>query len=859
MNISDESAGASAALTLCDPDWVPDLAARMCEPVLDALVRAAHLPRELVRCLLASAGPGTRAALARDVLARGTVPPADVAIVLAALGGPDLAVRLYLAEFPLGFDSPNRFVTDPFVTDPGPADDRARAEDRRAATRKRTAAALCVRSAVLASADPADPRWREPGGLVERLSHTRADARLVPVLRGPFPESIAHALRVFGDDPTPAVRVDARRRLREAGGEDAFALGGACDAAVDAPPLDDAVFDAHLLLLGLRHLGRNPPREDRYTNDDDEGWNTDFAVYAWTEFASVADELLPWDLILAEHARRPFTGAGLAALTTRPGCPDDLADEAYRAEPYRVLTAAPDIVPLEWIAAFEAGTSSGVVWEPLLSRGLVEGRYDPDEVLNTIAPATGVFAALPLAVPGVRDAVSRLAARLGTDTAAWTAIRTGKARFSGTVRQFVESAVTGHVPEDHHITFAGSPASANSVEAAFRTLFTCAGPDVQAALIPTLPSRAVRLLCMVGGTDATTRAALLAAHGRLAALALATYAAKLSAEETAELLDRDDPEINAALYAHARLTRDQRVRVASGTDRHGRPRAVPVAESVASWARKPPPEQVPDRVAAVRRSGHPLMLRHLPADAAGLTTAPRLAMLVRLWEHGGPQDVQELLDPTSKAARGRPIDKWTWPPHVCEAARQALAAGPDAGLELLRAFAAEAARPEAVIADLRGAVRVVRPFRDESLPWPEVLRAQAEEPFGDNPIRSLLDHPDCPPEFRDGVLYGPVPYRTLGQWIEMGLDSGALTVLDVAATACVQAPQAVRIITEHAAWTPGFLRDPAFRELIRHVRGRLDRPDAWVVAVRLLHGFPGTLLELLDTAAAMTADDTSSR
>ncbi|MGW1990202.1 hypothetical protein [Embleya sp. NPDC001921] len=868
MNMSDGAAGVSAALMLCDPARVADLALRLREPVLDALARARDLPPELVRRLLASAGPETHAALARNALARGTALTADVAVALATLGWPELAVRLYLADHPSEAESPGRYATAPGAS---PADTRARAEAARAETRNRTLAALRVRSAVLAAADPADPRWYQPGGLVERLSDTRADVRLVPALRGPFPEPIARALQVFGDDPTPAVRLDARRRLAESGADERFAAlaepaapltvvrgtsGERREAAPAPPPLDDATFAAHLLLLGLRHLDRRAPKEDRYANDDDEDWNADFAVYAWTEFASVPDEPLPWDLILAEHARRPFTGMGLAALTTRAGCPADLAAEAYREEPYRVLAVAPDVVPLEWITAFETGTSIGVVWEPLLSRGLAEGRYDPDEVLDSVAPATGVFAALPLAVPGVRGAVARLAACLGTDIAAWTAILTGRAWFRGTARRFVDSAVTGQVPERHNTTFAGAPHSANPVESAFRILFMCTEANVQSALIPRLPPRALELLCMPGGVNAASRAAILAEHGRAAALAMATYTTDLSPEETSKLLDRDDPEINARLYARARLTRAQRVRIASGTDRHGRPRAVPVSESVATWDREPPPDQLLDRIAAARRSGHPLMLRHLPAHAAGRTAAPRLAMLVRLWEYGGPHDVRELLEATSPPPlRGRTGTE-TWPARVRAAARRALAAGPEAGLDLLRAAADDAARPEAVIAELREAVGVVLPFRDEDLPWPELLRAQAERPFDGDLTRSLLDHPDCPTEFQTAVLHSLASLGTLGTWTAQRLASGALTVLDVAATACTPAPQAVRIITEHAARTPDFLRDPAARELIRRVRARLDHTDAWVVAVRLLPEFTGTLLELVDTAAATTGHAT---
>ncbi|MFI6588089.1 hypothetical protein [Embleya sp. NPDC050493] len=139
-----------------------------------------------------------------------------------------------------------------------------------------------------------------------------------------------------------------------------------------------------------------------------------------------------------------------------------------------------------------------------------------------------------------------------------------------------------------------------------------------------------------------------------------------------------------------------------------------------------------------------------------------------------------------------------------------------------------------MIAELREAVGMTHPFRDEELPWPELLRAQAEQPFDADPARSLLDHSDCPTEFRNAVLHSPASLGTSGSWMEQRLAAGALTVLDVAAAPCTPAPAAVRIITEHAARTPGFLHAPAARTLIRRVRTRRDHADAWVVAVRLL-------------------------
>ncbi|MFI6978954.1 hypothetical protein ACIBSV_10190 [Embleya sp. NPDC050154] len=865
---SDRGAAALVALRWGDRAWADELMGRLRAPLLDALATAPMLPPTLVRAAVAGEDAEALAALGRN-----QTPTPAAALAIATLGSPALGVRLYLAEFPFGSDVLGRFGP---ATQPEPVGDRARAQARRTEIRRAVANALPLRGAVLAAADPADPRWRRPGGLVERVLETRADDRLIPALRGPFPELIGHALRVLGVDLPRPVLLDAARRLLESDGEsfDAFVraarmhadfghadlAGRWHEAAATALPVDDATFADHLLLLGLRHLDKRVPRgECKYTDDQDEDWNADFAVYALHAFAKVTADVPLWDLVRAEHARRPFTGPGLAALTRRPDCPADLAAQAYAEEPYRVLSLAPR-VPLAWITALRSDRSSGMVVGPALSRGLAEGRFDPAEVLATVSPAVDVFAHLPLDAPGVREAVTGLAARLGASPGPWEAIIHERAWLFGTARQLVDSALTGRMPEHHPVTFARTPHAANRVEAVFQTLFACAGPEAQDALIPSLPERHLELLCMPGVVTEAVRAEILARRGSAAAVAMATFAAGLSPAETAALLDRDEPEVNTLLYARAPLTLEQRVRLTSGTDRHGRPRAVPVSEQVAAWGgRHTSPAEHHDRVAAARQSGHPLVLRHFPWRLAGRTAGPQLAMLVRLWEYGGPDDVRELLGCATTPRCGHPA--CPWPAGTQAVVRRALAAGPAAGLDLLRRAAEEAVRPEVLIAELRVAnPRVEHPVHPGPLPWPEILRAQAERSFDADVISFLLAKPDCPAEFYRAALRSPAVFqaRAPATWVAQGLARGVITVLDVAG-ACTPAALAFRAVTTHARQSRHFLRTPQARELIRRVRTRLDNPDAWVVAVHLLPDFPGTLLELVDIAAASGSSEPRRR
>lgn len=475
--VPDVSATA-AVFALVDPAWVADLVPRVRDRVLRSLAADAHLPRALTDHVLAGDDAAALAALARNRHL-----PEAVRLALASLGRPELSVDLYAA---------NQHAVP-------------------------QATLLAVRAAVLAAADPADPRWYAPDGLVPMLSNTWADHRLVPQLRGPFPELIMHAVQALALDLPPAVLLDACRRLLEAGGDEVFdafikdaetqsdlrhrGVAGRWREAVAAEPaLDDAAFAAQTLLLGLRHLGEKPPRDERYADDTDEPWNLDFAGHALRTFPSSVPD---WSLVRSEHERLPFTGPGLAALTAHPDCPGELVAAAYRENPNGVFHHASSRVPLEWVVAAGPEHATMPSWAAVVAGGLTEGRYEPADVLAELTPAHRVFAVLPLDVPAVRQAVAGLAARLGTDLAAWTALLRHQVWYVGTARQLVSSALAGRVPETPfpQPKVAVGPGQKHPVEEVFRILFSCADRDAQNALLPRLPERAREILLAPGAVD----------------------------------------------------------------------------------------------------------------------------------------------------------------------------------------------------------------------------------------------------------------------------------------------------------------------------------------------------------------------
>ncbi|THA73727.1 hypothetical protein [Streptomyces sp. A0592] len=75
-----------------------------------------------------------------------------------------------------------------------------------------------VRIAVLAAADPADPAWRAPGGLVAMLLGETGPTDLAAAVHAPFPGLALHALRHCGRDLPLPILLRAARTLHARGG-----------------------------------------------------------------------------------------------------------------------------------------------------------------------------------------------------------------------------------------------------------------------------------------------------------------------------------------------------------------------------------------------------------------------------------------------------------------------------------------------------------------------------------------------------------------------------------------------------------------------------------------------------------------
>ncbi|MDI2129066.1 hypothetical protein [Yinghuangia seranimata] len=300
--------------------------------------------------------------------------------------------------------------------------------------------------------------------------------------------------------------------------------------------------------------------------------------------------------------------------------------------------------------------------------------------------------------------------------------------------------------------------------------------------------------------------------------------AGVPADRVGRLLDLGDPEVALAVYRSFRVSRHLQQRVAAMLPPE---RLFPVVD--------PEYRRNPD----VNQALYPLVESRDPdvvtAAVAGLVPGvmlpgARTAVLrgyASLHETAGPRAVRRLVRAHPELTPGRD----------------------DVPLVVWRAFKAPD-DPDAVAValahlgsteHLADRIELVNGWRDvvllllaprEPLDW-TVLRERLYPAKRSHYAWLLAREPDCPPDFR------PRPPRALL------LEPRRLAVLDARPAA-----EALADLVTSA----GAVRDAAATEIGDVVRATLsDRTEAWIVALRLLEDFQGSVRELLHTASAATA------
>lgn len=726
-----------------------------------------------------------------------------------------------------------------------------------------------VMAAVMAAADPADPGWRAPDGLVPWLVEGDHVFRH-ELLYTPFGEVLAATLVRIGSRMPPDLLLDRVRGLRELVGPAEFA-----DFVRRAREEEDELGHPGLLARIDEEPARPPDPTGRWL------------LATRRARTGRGSTVIDWDLVRAEQVRNPCPALVLTRLVMEPDCPEDLVREAYRhdrAATARLAHRLPDDLSVD--PALEHDPKW---WPEFIRRRLRHGWLSAGRVLAEIAPAVDALRSLDADEPGNRRAIAELVAPLGADRAAWAAVYTRLGAYEGSSAALVTDVLAARtasgagpdgiawgdvVPEgaapDHvarEATEAGSPGSPGSsaspdagdsddaARAGFLTLFRAVPQHVRDALVPDLDLPALRDVLASAWTNAATRARIAAVHGRRRHLARAMCADQ-APESVQELLDLDDPDVNAVLFRDAPLTDAQRVRVLAGVDRHGERGAVPTTDDLLETLSRLSLVERKRRLMTGLFSGDPRVVRLILRRTRVHTAAAASRMLVAIWERGGADAVRALLDDVTPPPRQGRTAALPCHAEVARYVREALAE-PD-GLDRMRRYAAAVGDPAHVVAEIRRGSDAIRYLTDEgiSIPWPELVAARAVRPLTLGPVDALVQRPDCPREILlDGLRLRPNAYTARASWVRDSIERGTLTVRDISAH-CAPAGMALMLtlgvpITknpqEHERW------------IVRDLRaaGAIDRlgdsVEAWTIAIRMLPEFPGTLLELLDTVAAIVA------
>ncbi|MFF4950238.1 hypothetical protein [Streptomyces chattanoogensis] len=819
MNSHVQSA-LKTAFQLAEPSLVGPLLTRLRAEVRPLLGRGEELPGRLVEAVVASGDRELCAALVGN--SRPGVCDTATLLRVAALGDPGLGREVYRRGH--------------VEAEPG------------------------VQAAVLAAADPADPGWYAPGGLVEMLLGEEGKSMLGPALKGPFPEVVAHAVRLHVSNlPLPVV-LDACESL--------LAHGGPAALAELADTLDRP---GHPGLLALLHEAAAAP-------DPAALLRSHRAPGEWTDLAAVSVLLrirgdmgrdaggdmgrmpvhvpLDWELVRREHERRPFRTGKLMALSKWPDCPDDLLLEIFRGNPQWSAQNAARL-PVEVLLGTEArvGNERFDV-DALIRRGVSEGWLPLDRVLAEAAPARKVLAALEYDHEPTRKAVAELVAPLGDDPTAWLTLYKRLRRFQGSATELVAkvcaSAAARRVTAWPDPLGPGEPGKENPEGARriFLELFGCATEETQLALVPHLDMRAVQHLFALGKPSPRVCAEIVAVHGT----ELAAHASRvvLVQDVIDGLLDRDDPLINAQLFEDYRLGQQERVRILAGVGRGGG--VVPVHDGLIGSLRNLHLSSDRDWLMAGITSGDTKVLDVVLDRLRLYTEAGRLRLVIALWERQGPDAVREFLTP----ARFR-HNKRSWPARTQRAVLDALDA-PE-GLKGLRERLAAEEDPARVVALLRNVRNTDEPavYADRirrivaegtELPWDGLIRAHAEDPLPTALLRALVDMYDCPRSLLLACL--AEGHLTSDEWwVGSALGRGSLPSGDLVqcahpASAVVAYPSNRYVRLDARVWTQALAEA---RKLAREHLG--SNVEAWAVALRLLPEFHGTVPELIATAGAV--------
>ena len=745
---------------------------------------------------------------------------------------------------------------------------------------------------IFASARADDNDWVGPEGIVAQVLDLSRVEQLRPVVVSPFPVLVRHALGKVGGQLTPAEQLRGlltiateegpqalhdllnRQTLAEQVASDTTRILAAnrCAAAKAGNTAAKAnVVCALAALVAEAESTAGAIRELREGHDP--------AQLSWRDD-------LDWELIGSVHEREPFPETAARALVARPDCPERVmlalcathpAATTDVTHPTAALIAAP--VP--------AGTTASVANTVLRSRSTRAIQVGlPADALLRATPAHAMLEALHRGPAGPRDPEVRaelgrmVADRLCADVTRWRLLRTRLRSHRGSIVELLDEV--GRHP-------AGQPPAAvpwpdakplpdlsvtktvTGVRAAFLTLLDAASPATQLTLPGHLDDQTIHDLFTRGRwQDAWVQAA--DTSGNPACWRAMACRRDISSAAIDQLAGHDDPQTNGQLFLRRNASPQQRVRVLSGRPhKRGRTEPVPLdpalREHLMSYTGGSGTSPYVSRdaidCADQELQCHILRFRIVYGEI------PQLRLILNLWRRHGRESVAALISATNGPAT---FKQRFFPATSTRRIQRFLDAKDEAAsLALLEAAVVEGETPEWQIAFLRSVPSATSTKLRETHDWhwDSIMEEHRRQPFLQDVLVALCDRPGCPAAFRAafasqleaalaagspaaaalahaGELFEPVLLRALG--------TGRLTWGDVIehGRPCSQVLRCLG--SEEASKLTSPTQSDGVAALADLVGRTLDgRPEAWVLAARMLPDFDGTIPELLHTAVAATS------
>lgn len=579
-----------------------------------------------------------------------------------------------------------------------------------------------------------------------------------------------------------------------------------------------------------------------------------------------------WAAITEAARGKVFGKDAAAAVAAHPGCPNELRDLLYARHPVAVAEHAAHL-DMKLVTADCPKRSRPKAVRILVRRGLGRG-IGGAALLTEARPAMAVLEAMRVSPEGSacverEEFGERLGAlvqkRLGEDVGAWRTVRARLRDFPGTVPELLAAAADapsgGGWPDAAGFPETSATSSLAGVRAAFVTLLDAAGDTAHDALLPHLDERTLHDLyhfcawrpawpaqarkASVGGTNSPVDI-LIGSPG-------------LTTEAVEELLTVETLPVLTALSRKPVATSDQRARIHS----------VLAARFTSTRFTKTPftkkkelTEQDLWHFGGLFECTDPRHFRTLLLDIKILGRIPQLHMFLHVWRKWGAAEVAALL-------KLRPVIYSTY-----EQSREVIK-------DLLtredrEAALAELAEQVTTTMSPQGQIAMWRTRKDRAAMigelnrwhWPELLAEHRREPFHSDLIGVLPRLPDCPEEFRSeartillsweckqyGLLMSGTPAEEVLARFDAGkTDSQANKWLGRA------------VSTGHVSWEQALRHGHPAIEVLRQLpdcfpdgrkalaalmRDTLKNDaDAWLLALGMLPDFPGTVAELLRTAA----------